>query len=617
MIVLVSGALLYFVGLGKFGIIDPGEAYYAESAREMVESGDYLTPHLNYQIYFSKPILTFWIMSFAYRIFGISEFSTRILFACLILSLLLATFWLGRSLYSRRCGTFAALLAATMPLMLACAKISPIDIAFAVFLNLFVFALVFVSILEESKWWPFVYVFLALAVLTKGPAAFVLAGLGSVIYLFVERAPWSLNKQRLRRLQVPVGLMILAVLILPWYCAVGVVTHGLFLKVFFLYENLARFAGMTNMAHTTWYHYCFVLAYALFPWILFLPQSLWFAIKPAFTKKISATSQAILFLACWALSVVVFFSISHTQLDTYILPAVAPFAVVIACYLENLLIKLSADDANKVSSKLGVGLVSGVFCLIGFFVVVLVCLFPLIKIPHAVVNIIGSSNAESLRFALIPPVTVLGVGYLLQFYFYRTKKYLAMFATLFFTSTIVCFGLSQLAFRIIDDSGQKDLRILLTELRRSADRLSVFQAFKPSMMFYASKPITSFFHPTQLLPLAGRSGNYGGVVSRKEENRPASGDLLIILNEKSLPLLQASGGIKLVLLKRQGAWLLYRAVNAKIEDMQTLETVFSNWSMVMRLVKSQNDVGPLTVPYAAGDPLWWRSQAKDLPETIN
>ncbi len=75
MIILTAACLgLFFLGMSSFGVTDPGEGYYVEAAREMVESGDFITPHLNYQIYFSKPILTFWLMAIPYKIFGVSEF---------------------------------------------------------------------------------------------------------------------------------------------------------------------------------------------------------------------------------------------------------------------------------------------------------------------------------------------------------------------------------------------------------------------------------------------------------------------------------------------------------------------------------------------------------------
>src|SRR5271165_3460211 len=133
-LVLVASILLYFLALGSFGVTDPGEGYYVEAAREMLQSGDFIVPHLNYQIYFSKPILTFWIIAFSYLVFGVNELAARLPFAIIAMLLFLFTYKIAKSLGGTRCGLISALVAATTPLMMAFVKLSPIDIAFAFFI---------------------------------------------------------------------------------------------------------------------------------------------------------------------------------------------------------------------------------------------------------------------------------------------------------------------------------------------------------------------------------------------------------------------------------------------------------------------------------------------------
>ena len=67
----------FFAGLGRSAIGDSDEAFYAESAREMVESGDWVTPHYNYEFRFQKPILYYWLVSATYRVWGIGEAAAR------------------------------------------------------------------------------------------------------------------------------------------------------------------------------------------------------------------------------------------------------------------------------------------------------------------------------------------------------------------------------------------------------------------------------------------------------------------------------------------------------------------------------------------------------------
>ena len=79
--ILIAGAILavfvYFWGLGDYGFIDPDEGRYAEIPREMIEASDYVTPRLNYVLYFEKPPLHYWLTAGAFMVFGENEFAGR------------------------------------------------------------------------------------------------------------------------------------------------------------------------------------------------------------------------------------------------------------------------------------------------------------------------------------------------------------------------------------------------------------------------------------------------------------------------------------------------------------------------------------------------------------
>lgn len=188
MVILAVACLgLFFLGMSSFGVTDPGEGYYVEAAREMVESGDFITPHLNYQIYFSKPILTFWLMAIPYKLFGVSEFTARIAFSFIATLLAFATYRVGRALGSEFAGLLSGLAIASSPLIIAVTRLSPIDIAFTLFVDLAVFAFAMCAILNIKRWWWVLYVALGLAVLTKGPAGLVLFAAGTIVFLIVSR----------------------------------------------------------------------------------------------------------------------------------------------------------------------------------------------------------------------------------------------------------------------------------------------------------------------------------------------------------------------------------------------------------------------------------------------
>jgi 4-amino-4-deoxy-L-arabinose transferase-like glycosyltransferase len=594
-LVLLSSVLLFFVRLDSIGITDPGEAYYAEAGREMIESGDYIVPHLNYQIYFSKPILTFWIMAFAYKVFGVSEFSARILFAVLILLLTVASYWVARRIRNWRCGLMAGLITATTPLLIAVAKLSPIDVAFTCFWDLAMFALIFTFCFEQYAW-PVFYMALALATLTKGPAALVLAGLAVAVFVVTERPSMHVLIERWRRLHPFLGVLLFAAMCLPWYIAVGRATNGLFPKVFFLYENLARFQGYTNLAHTTWYHYLIVLLYGFFPWVLFLIPS----VGPAWRKSqhleslvsaqpaSEAQHSALLFLISLSATVLLFFSLSHTQLDTYLLPAVAPMAVLIANYFES---KLEESQSSLVvGSQISLRplvWVSGIFLVIG-------C-----------VALIGSVGAyirigePDIKYGAMAAAVTMAVGYIAQYWFYRKQKYGAMFISLFVATVLATAIAGQIAFTLLDTKGQRDLRQLCQRIGNSDDQVAIFRTFKPSIMFYTKRPVDSFFHTSQLV--------HANKEAMPGKNLHGDGArLMVIVHDKTLPELQATPGTGLKLLTRCGNWSLWQTNQAQLEKVQTLEAIFRNKEAFERAVSGQSDWGPLTVPYAAGDPKWRR-----------
>jgi 4-amino-4-deoxy-L-arabinose transferase-like glycosyltransferase len=105
--------LTFFAGLGRGAIGDSDEAFYAESAREMIESGDWITPHYNYEFRFQKPILFYWLAAGTYRVAGVDEAGARFPSALAGLALTLMTYFCGRRWYDGRTGLLAGAIVGT------------------------------------------------------------------------------------------------------------------------------------------------------------------------------------------------------------------------------------------------------------------------------------------------------------------------------------------------------------------------------------------------------------------------------------------------------------------------------------------------------------------------
>ena len=110
---LLLAALTFFAGLGRGAITDSDEAFYAESSREMVASGDWLTPYYNYEPRFQKPVLYYWLTSATYLVTGPTEFGARLWAAMAGIGLVLVTAAAGRRWYDETTGLLAGAIVAT------------------------------------------------------------------------------------------------------------------------------------------------------------------------------------------------------------------------------------------------------------------------------------------------------------------------------------------------------------------------------------------------------------------------------------------------------------------------------------------------------------------------
>jgi len=583
---------LFFFGMSSFGVTDPGEGYYVEAAREMVESGDFITPHLNYQIYFSKPILTFWLMAIPYKIFGVSEFAARISFSFLATLLVFASYLVGRTSKSEFAGLLAGLAVASAPLIIAVTRLSPIDIAFTCFVDLAVFSFAMTALLDRKQWWWVFYTALALAVLTKGPAGLILFLAGTVAFLCLTRPSLSLLRTWFHRLRPAAGACIFWAIVLPWYFAIDAATKGLFLLVFFFYENFARFAGHTNLGKSTWWYYLPVIGYGFAPWILFLPFAAFSILKKqlaatlgnrnaslASDENAAAEKQLFLFyLLIWGLSEFLFFSCSKTKMDTYILPSFAPFSVCIALKLEEWLQQLKREMQVRkpvlgtvftIAAGLGIALLAGG--------------------PIAAFLLVKTDFTGKLSISIA--AIFLAIGLIFSFRFFKSGK-LEQAVCSFAVGFALAAGLCQpVGFQLGSKKRWDDLKNIAIGLRGKDAELAIFNTFKPAVMFYTRSGVDSFFHAHQLEKRPPGS-----------EGRPQ----LVIASDKFVDRLINQPGLNLKLLQRSGEWAVYEAVGCRLSKNLTLEEVFTKPQAFEMAISGKGDWGPLTVPYAAGDRFWWK-----------
>ncbi len=325
---LIGGFFLLFLGHRPLAV--PSEARYAELAREIVASGDWITPRINGIKYFFKPPLFYWVEALSIHALGLSEFALRFATAGFSLAGCLLAYVAGRKLFDRTTGVLAAVILATTLVWFALSRIILLDVPVGVFLSLCLLAFVF-AVREEpgsrsrNAWLYTMYAAAAAATMTKGLIGIVLPGLVIGAWIVLT---W--NWRLLLEVRLLSGLALFLVLTVPWHIAVGIQSPEFF-HFYFVREHWERFTSTVHGRAQPWWFFLAVLTAGAFPWIGFMFQALWRNVERIFAR--TPEGQAELFLALWFWLILLFFSVSDSKLVPYVTPMVLPLAVFIGRYL--------------------------------------------------------------------------------------------------------------------------------------------------------------------------------------------------------------------------------------------------------------------------------------------
>lgn len=357
LLLLLVLTLLFGFALGKRALWEPDEGRYAEIPREMVVTGDYVTPRLNGVKYFEKPPLFYWLQAGTIEAFGVSEWSLRLWPALFAVLGCLAVYLAGRRLYDRRTGLLAAAVLATNPLYYELGRAVTLDMAVSVMIT--VALLAFLLGVEQppghsrrSYMWT-CYASAAFATLTKGLIGFVLPGLviGTWIAVMGE---W----RQLKKMYLLSGAALFLVIAAPWHLVVAWVNPE-FSYFYFVHEHFLRYLTRVHHRYEPVWFFVPVVLLGFYPWTIFLVQSVKANLPVSWARRHQRSRE--LFLLLWAVLVLAFFSLSSSKLIPYILPLLPPLALLIARYLAYMW-----DQAEDVSVRaafwalLAVGVSGGV-----------------------------------------------------------------------------------------------------------------------------------------------------------------------------------------------------------------------------------------------------------------
>jgi len=323
--VLAATVILTFYRLGAGTLWDQDETKYAQVAREILDTGDPITLHVNGGPWYVHPPLYMWLVAATGRIAGFSTLTVRLWSAVGSVVAVYATMLLGRALFNARTGILAGAVLAVTFHFLVQSRLAVFDTVLLAFMLLATYRAVLGYQRGRAADYLWFFIFAGLATLTKGPIGLVLPGLVMVVFVTIRRA-WS----RWREVPWAAGLVLYALIGLSWYAAETLLHGGVFVRTVLGYYGVGRFFGVVENQAGPWYYYVPILALGAFPWTAFWPAA---AVWHGRRRR----DDGSLFVVLWCAIVIVFYSAAQTKLPNYVLPVYPLAAVGVAAMWDHVL----------------------------------------------------------------------------------------------------------------------------------------------------------------------------------------------------------------------------------------------------------------------------------------
>lgn len=509
-------AVLFFWRLGAIPLIGFDEGCYAECSREMLASGDYVVPTCNGEPFYDKPPLAYWLQAASMRVFGVNSFAARLPSALESLALVALTVYLGTRLFSRRVGLMAGFALASSTLAVGIARLAIIDALFSltITVSLGAFVLGYVSPApDRQRCMPVRHIFafwsaIGCSAMVKGPAGPVLILATVLGFLLVRR-----DLRTIWRTMPVAGIAWAAAIAMPWYVAVNERTGGAFLREFIVHQNLQRALGRDFHHNAPFYYYVPVLLAGFFPWSAFLPAAflsrkrkstgngeVWgfragsgqqtvdelnhgtphAGLGTKSSPEQSTEQTAHLFVAVWACTIFLIFSVVRSKLPGYVFPIYPACALMVARLWSR-----AIDDESAVlrSSALAAALAACVGA------AVMLIAAPRLKEP-----------IPGVMSALIPMSAALVLGCGVAYVFARFGRSTAAFTALCAGMTLFLLVAIRLGLPIAARTNAIPAMKIGREIaRRRAPAFALkLSPPQPQLGFYAGRPVRAVKLPSEM-----------------------------------------------------------------------------------------------------------------------
>lgn len=328
--------LIRVITLGLYPLYDPSESRYAEMGRKMLETGNWVTPLIDYGVpFWGKPPLTIWMTASSLWLGGINDFSARLPSVLLSFGIAWIVFYLAREQRGRDNAWNAVIILASTVLFFVMSGTVAMDVSMSFGVTL-ALASFWLAMHKEAKYyWSYLFfIGLGIGLIAKGPIVIVLSGLSIGLWTAISGAWMSVWK----RLPWFKGSLLMLCISVPWFLIAENKTPG-FLEYFFIGEHWKRFteSGWTGdlygsgRAHTRGMIWVYWLA-AAFPWsLVFLKRLMNGLIKKKSINLLQADDNSWrLYCSLWMASPLLFFTFSANILWTYVLPGLPGLALLLA-----------------------------------------------------------------------------------------------------------------------------------------------------------------------------------------------------------------------------------------------------------------------------------------------
>ncbi|MEG4148754.1 glycosyltransferase family 39 protein [Microcoleus sp. Pol12B5] len=541
--------------LGNIGLVDETEPLFAEAARQMTVTGDWITPYFNGETRFDKPPLIYWLMAVAYRTLGVNEWAVRLPSALCAIGLTCLGFYTlskeegssatrtvrdltdvrkqeevrwkpeeetennNSQLKTPRLPIFfstpwiGAALIALNPQTIAWGRTGVSDMLLVSCMCSALLAFFLGYTLEEqrekaefstvsasrfpNKWYLTFYVLIALAILAKGPVGIVVPALivGSFgLYLGNFRQLW-------REMRPVSGILIILAIALPWYIFVILDNGQTYIDSFFGYHNFQRFTGVVNKHSAPWYFYFFVVLVGFAPWSIYLPVAIartrfW---QRSYWRRQPRSAQLSLFALFWFGCIFGFFTIAVTKLPSYVLPLIPAAAILVTLLWSDIIAGNEPENRRGNLEKKPNSLPRGLLVTYIFNVIFLLIVAGATFYSY---NWLGDDPAMPNFPQAIQESGLLIVGgaiwittaVAIALLLWKRQQRWILVANFIGLVAFIIFGLTP-AYKVVDINRQLPLRQLAqvaVQQKLPGEEFIMVGFWKPSLVFYTEGPVTYY-----------------------------------------------------------------------------------------------------------------------------